>query len=130
MNTPLLVLAGKNQQESRRGTILAGYLKLTPVFILLIPGMIAFALFSTHGSGFTTAGHWLYYAEGLQIVCVVLVFAISAFTKAPEPSTVRYTYYGATAEEKTATRASWNHWDVIHSAVIVSVIAVFYYCFW
>jgi solute:Na+ symporter, SSS family len=51
------VLAGKNQQESRRGSILAGYLKLTPVFIFLIPGMIAFALFSTPGSGFTTAGN-------------------------------------------------------------------------
>ncbi len=38
------VLAGKNQKESRRGSILAGYLKLTPVFIFLIPGMIAFAL--------------------------------------------------------------------------------------
>ena len=296
------VLAGKNQKESRRGSILAGYLKLTPVFIFLIPGMIAFALFSTPGSGFTTAGngdqaytslvaqilphgirgivacgmltalmaslaskynasatlvtmdffqkwrpnasgrtqvfvgrvstavivlvgilwvlvmkslgknlyeylqsvqgymspaiavlfvmgifwkratapaafwaflvgavggflrlgldllierplkdglattdmlraqygvlfslqqiHWLYYAEALLVLCVVLVFAISAFTKAPEPSTVRYTYYGATAEEKAATRASWNHWDVIHSAIIVAIIVVFYYCFW
>ena len=296
------VLAGKNQKESRRGSILAGYLKLTPVFIFLIPGMIAFALFSTPGSGFTTAGngdqaytslvaqilphgirgivacgmltalmaslaskynasatlvtmdffqkwrpnasgrtqvfvgrvstavivlvgilwvlvmkslgknlyeylqsvqgymspaiavlfvmgifwkratapaafwaflvgavggflrlgldllierplkdglatadmlraqygvlfslqqiHWLYYAEALLVLCVVLVFAISAFTKAPEPSTVRYTYYGATAEEKAATRASWNHWDVIHSAINVGIIAVFYSYFW
>ncbi len=74
--------------------------------------------------------HWLYYAEALLVLCVVLVFAISAFTKAPEPSTVRYTYYGATAEEKAATRASWNHWDVIHSAIIVAIIVVFYYCFW
>ena len=31
------VLAGKNQQESRRGTILAGFFKLTPVFIFLLP---------------------------------------------------------------------------------------------
>ncbi len=48
------VLAGKNQQESRRGTILAGYFKLTPVFIFLLPGMVAFALTQTPGSGFTT----------------------------------------------------------------------------
>jgi SSS family solute:Na+ symporter len=48
------VLAGKNQQESRRGTILAGYFKLTPVFIFLVPGMVAFALTQTPGSGFTT----------------------------------------------------------------------------
>ena len=38
------VLSGQNQHQSRRGTILAGYFKLTPVFIFLIPGMIAFAL--------------------------------------------------------------------------------------
>jgi SSS family solute:Na+ symporter len=44
--------------------------------------------------------HWLYYAEALLILCIVLVLAISAFTKAPDPGTVRYTYYGATAEEK------------------------------
>jgi len=31
------VLAGKNQKESRRGSILAGYLKLTPVFIFMVP---------------------------------------------------------------------------------------------
>ena len=74
--------------------------------------------------------HWLYYAEGLLIVCVILVFAISAFTKAPDPGTVRYTYYGATAEEKAATRASWNRWDVVHSAIIVGIIAVFYCYFW
>ena len=38
------VLSGKNQQNSRRGAILAGYFKLLPVFIFLIPGMIAFTL--------------------------------------------------------------------------------------
>ena len=38
------VLSGKNQQVARRGAILAGYFKLLPVFIFLIPGMIAFAL--------------------------------------------------------------------------------------
>ena len=64
------------------------------------------------------------------VVCVILIFAISAFTKAPPPSTVRYTYYGATAEEKAATRASWNRWDVVHSAIIVGIVGVFYYCFW
>jgi SSS family solute:Na+ symporter len=38
------VLSGRDQREARRGAILAGYFKLTPVFIFLIPGMIAFAL--------------------------------------------------------------------------------------
>jgi solute:Na+ symporter, SSS family len=38
------VLSGRNQTEARRGTIFGGYLKLLPVFIFLIPGLIAFAL--------------------------------------------------------------------------------------
>ena len=38
------VLSGKNEREARRGTIFGAYLKLLPVFIFLIPGMIAFAL--------------------------------------------------------------------------------------
>ena len=50
------VLAGKDQRESRRGAILAAFLKLTPVFIFLIPGMIAFALTQAPGSTFEPAG--------------------------------------------------------------------------
>ncbi len=38
------VLSGKNEKEARRGTIFGAYLKLLPVFLFLIPGMIAFAL--------------------------------------------------------------------------------------
>lgn len=38
------VLSGKNEKEARRGTIFGAYLKLTPVFLFMIPGMIAFAM--------------------------------------------------------------------------------------
>ncbi len=38
------VLSGRNQTESRRGAILGAAFKLSPVFIFLIPGMIAYAL--------------------------------------------------------------------------------------
>ncbi len=38
------VLSGRDMTQARRGTIFGAYLKLTPVFIFLIPGMIAFAL--------------------------------------------------------------------------------------
>ena len=44
------VLSGKNQTESRRGSILGAYLKLLPVFLFMIPGMIAFALHQKTGS--------------------------------------------------------------------------------
>ena len=42
------VLSGKDEKESRRGTIFGAYLKLCPVFLFLIPGMIAYAM-STKG---------------------------------------------------------------------------------
>jgi SSS family solute:Na+ symporter len=60
------VLAGRNQTESRRGAILAGYLKLTPVFIFLVPGMIAFAL--TKSTAFTTSGDAAYTSLVAQIL--------------------------------------------------------------
>lgn len=39
------VLAAKNIQEARYGTIFAAFLKILPVFIFVLPGVIAFALF-------------------------------------------------------------------------------------
>ncbi|TFH22566.1 MAG: Na+/glucose cotransporter [Bacteroidia bacterium] len=55
------VLSGRDQKQARRGTIFGAYLKLTPVFLFLIPGMIAFALrqqgmmdFSTNDAAFST----------------------------------------------------------------------------
>ncbi|NQU24839.1 MAG: sodium/solute symporter [Candidatus Nealsonbacteria bacterium] len=38
------VLAASDQKQARLGTIFAGYLKLLPLFIFVVPGMIAFAL--------------------------------------------------------------------------------------
>ena len=307
------VLAGKNQQESRRGTILAGFLKITPVFIFLIPGMVAFALTKTPGSGFATSGdaaytslvaqllphgirgvvacgmivalmaslaskfnaaatlftmdfyrewypnasgktevfvgrmatavivffgicwvlvikalhsnlyeylqsvqgylspaiavlfifgvfwkratataalwsfvvgilagftrldadlimrddgatvktlkeqlyqntisqdqynagvapfqakygllytfwdiHWLYYSEILFVLTALLMVVISLLTQAPDPKTIKYNYYGATAEEKAITRASWGPIDVVLSLVVVAICVAFY----
>jgi SSS family solute:Na+ symporter len=40
-------LGAPSEQEARRGTIFASYLKLLPVFIFIIPGMLALALART-----------------------------------------------------------------------------------
>jgi SSS family solute:Na+ symporter len=40
-------LGAPNEQEARRGTIFAAFLKLLPVFIFIVPGMIALALART-----------------------------------------------------------------------------------
>jgi SSS family solute:Na+ symporter len=62
------VLAGKDQQQARRGAILAAFLKLTPVFIFLVPGMIAFALTKVPGGAFTTNGDAAYTSLVAQIL--------------------------------------------------------------
>jgi SSS family solute:Na+ symporter len=41
------VLAAKNETQARRGTILASYFKLFPIFIFFIPGVTAYALAKT-----------------------------------------------------------------------------------
>lgn len=38
------VLAARDEDQARRGTVFAGYLKLLPLFIFVIPGVIAYAL--------------------------------------------------------------------------------------
>jgi SSS family solute:Na+ symporter len=38
------VLSGRDMTQARRGAIFGAYLKITPVFIFMVPGMIAFAL--------------------------------------------------------------------------------------
>lgn len=46
------VLSGKDQKEARRGAIFGAYLKLLPVFLFLIPGMIAYAIHVKNGGNF------------------------------------------------------------------------------
>ncbi len=45
------VLGAKNINHARSGTILAGFLKILPVFILVLPGIIAVAMFGDKNIG-------------------------------------------------------------------------------
>jgi SSS family solute:Na+ symporter len=55
---------------------------------------------------------------------------ISLMTAPPDPKTVKYTWYGATPEEKAATRASWNATDVGLTLIVLGAIVLFYIKFW
>lgn len=74
--------------------------------------------------------NWLYYTQILFVTTAVLMIVFSLATKAPAGDTVRFTWYGATPDEKAATRASWNGWDVAFSAVILAAVVAFYIAFW
>jgi SSS family solute:Na+ symporter len=45
------VLAARNIKEARRGTIFAGFLKILPLFIFVLPGMVAAALYADVRTG-------------------------------------------------------------------------------
>ena len=74
--------------------------------------------------------HWLYYTQILLVVTGVLVVVISFLTRPPPSDTVRFTWYGATPEEKAATRASWSGSDVVLSAIVLLAVVLFYVAFW
>jgi len=50
------VLTARSLKEARRGTLFAAYLKLAPLFIFLLPGMIAIALWKRGAAGFEGLG--------------------------------------------------------------------------
>lgn len=73
--------------------------------------------------------NWLYYCQILFVTTAVIMVAVSLLTKAPDAKTVRFTWYGATPEEKAATRASWGTMDVVLSVVAVLFVIAFYCTF-
>jgi SSS family solute:Na+ symporter len=59
------VLGAPNERQARRGSITAGFLKLLPVFIFIIPGMIAFALAK---SGLSAPLHQEFFQGGTTLI--------------------------------------------------------------
>jgi SSS family solute:Na+ symporter len=74
--------------------------------------------------------HWLYYTQILLVVTAALIFIISLVTKAPDSGVMKFTWYGATPQEKAATRASWTGRDVALSVVVLAAVVIFYIAFW
>jgi SSS family solute:Na+ symporter len=74
--------------------------------------------------------HWLYYTQILFVVTAALLVAISLVTRAPDPATIRFTWYGASPAEKAATRKSWDGLDVALSLVVLAAVVAFYIAFW
>ena len=121
---------------SKRTSPAAGFTGLVTGFVL---GMTRLALKVFEGSldpdgmlyAVFVAPNWLHYEIALFALVIVVMIVVTMFTKAPVPAQVRGLYLGSqSAEEKAITRASWNKWDVINSAIIITVIIVFYAYFW
>jgi SSS family solute:Na+ symporter len=75
--------------------------------------------------------NWLHYEIINFAIVIVTMIIVSYFTPKIEEQKITGLYLGsATAEQKAITRASWNKWDVITSAIIIAVIIGFYAYFW
>jgi len=121
---------------SKRTTPTAGFVGLVVGFTL---GMLRLGLNVYFGDTVTEGflyrlilePNWLHYEIALFVVVIVLMIIVSFFTKPMDPSKIEGLYFGsATAEQRAITRASWNKWDVINSAIIITFIIAFYIYFW
>jgi SSS family solute:Na+ symporter len=121
---------------SKRTTPTAGFTGLVVGFTL---GMLRLGLNvfygDTVGEGFIyeliVAPNWLHYEIALFVLVIVVMIVVSFFTKAMDPAKIQGLYFGsASAEQRAITRASWNKWDLINSAIIIAFIIAFYIYFW
>lgn len=75
--------------------------------------------------------NWLFFCGWMLLVCLAVVVVVSLCTPAPEADKIRGLVFGtSTPEQRAATRASWNMWDVFHTAVILGITVAFYIYFW
>ncbi len=121
---------------SKRTTPAAGFIGLVVGFVL---GMLRLGLSiyfgDTVSDGFIyeliIAPNWLHYEIALFVIVIVVMIIVSFFTERMDPAKIQGLYFGsATAEQRAITRASWNKWDVINSAIIIAFIIAFYIYFW
>lgn len=75
--------------------------------------------------------NWLFFCGWMLVFCLGVGVIVSLCTKAPDPAKIQGLVFGtSTAEQRAATRASWNKWDVINSVIILGITAAFYIYFW
>ena len=75
--------------------------------------------------------NWLFFCGWMLVFCLAVGVIVSLCTKAPAPEKIQGLVFGtSTAEQRAATRASWDKWDIIHSIIILAITVAFYIYFW
>ena len=75
--------------------------------------------------------NWLFFSGGMLLFCILVIIGVSFFTApAPESQIRGLTFGSTTPEQKAATRASWDKWDIIHTCIILGITLLFYIYFW
>lgn len=121
---------------SKKTTPAAGFYGLVIGFVL---GMARLA-FNVFADAFPEGGfihtvflqhNWLHYEIYLFFIVIASMVIISYFTVRKDPALIKgLTFGSASPEMRAEVRNSYNNWDLFHSAVIITVIIVFYAYFW
>ena len=61
---------------------------------------------------------------------LIAYFSWSGNTKAAAEKIQGLVFGRTTKQQKASTRASWNHWDIIHTVIILAITGAFYWYFW
>jgi SSS family solute:Na+ symporter len=68
--------------------------------------------------------NFLYFAPLLFTFCVLLLVIVSLLSEVPAAEKIKGLCFSSlTDEDRKASRASWNHWDVINTIIILCIIA-------
>ncbi|MGZ8539252.1 MAG: Na+/glucose cotransporter, partial [Chitinophagaceae bacterium] len=73
--------------------------------------------------------NFLYFCIYLFLFSIVVMVVVSLLTPKPDEDHIKgLTFATTVAEDRAASRASWNKWDVVLSLIVVAIIvSVFVY---
>jgi SSS family solute:Na+ symporter len=74
--------------------------------------------------------YFQYYSLFIFLVTIAVIYAVSYATEKPDEQKITGLTFGTvTPEQRQATRASWSHWDVVASAIVLLLILAAYLYF-
>jgi len=103
---------------------------LTALVVGFVLGMAKLALETVAKDATGVVGalanfHFLYFAPLLFAFAIALMIVVSFLTAPPSEEQLKgLTFASLTAEDRKASRESWNRWDMIHTLIILTIIAL------
>lgn len=75
--------------------------------------------------------NWLFFSGGMLVFCIAVILIVSRFTPAATKEQLAgLTFKSISLEQRSASRSSWNQWDIIHTVIILVITVIFYITFW
>ena len=74
--------------------------------------------------------NWLFFCGWMFLFCIIVVIVVSLATEAPTAERFRDWYSVQLLKNKGFHTCSWNHWDIIHTVIILAITGAFYWYFW